>query len=157
MVVTKLRQPLTTLAWPLSHWAAFTPCCLIDPPPITPCPRHADDIQTVGCQTSWQGHVLSRRGRQNIKVCVGSTLLQQTFLVQDRNLFFVSAALKDMVWQIQILYLCCRLSWTDTKYRIFVVGCLCQPALKIDFCKLFHIGHVATPIVLGCLLLRLGP
>jgi hypothetical protein len=32
-------------------------CCLVSPLAQRPCPSHAGDVQIIGCQASWPGHM----------------------------------------------------------------------------------------------------
>jgi hypothetical protein len=59
---------------------------------------------------------------------------KKIFLVPAGNLFFMSATSKDMIYEIQkIKHLWCRLSWTDTKNRIFSVDCYISRHQKLIF------------------------
>jgi hypothetical protein len=63
-----------------------------------------------------------------------TTTTKKMVLVSTGNLFLVPATPKDMICEIQkIEQLWCRLSWTDTKNRIFSVDYLCQTTPKINF------------------------
>jgi hypothetical protein len=59
---------------------------------------------------------------------------KKIFLVPVGNLFFMSTTSKDMIYEIQkFKHLWCRLSWTDTKNRIFSVDCYISRHQKLIF------------------------